>query len=132
MTLHYLVDSDWAIHWLNGHAAIGHRLEEIRPQGLALSVVSLAELYEGVYHSTNPEPNERQLHAFLAGLTLLDIDRETCQFFGRERGRLRAARTLVADFDLLIGATAVRHDLTLLSNNRRHFDLIQGLRVESQ
>jgi predicted nucleic acid-binding protein len=33
--------------------------------------------------------------------------------------------------DLLIGATALRHDLTLLSNNRRHFEAIQGLRLES-
>ena len=46
----------------------------------------------------------------------------------RERGRLR--RT-VADFDLLIGATALRHDLTLLTNNRRHFELNTGLRIES-
>jgi predicted nucleic acid-binding protein len=32
----------------------------------------------------------------------------------------------VRDFDLLIGATALRHDLTLLSNNRRHFELVDG------
>ena len=68
MTSGYLVDTDWVIHWLNGHAAIGRRLEEVRPRGLALSVISLAELYEGVYYSRDPERNERELHAFLRRL----------------------------------------------------------------
>ena len=38
---------------------------------------------------------------------------------------------LIGDFDLLIGATALQHDLTLMTNNRRHFDRIEGLRLES-
>ena len=57
---------------------------------------------------------------------------ETCQRFGLERGRLRAAKKLIGDMDLLIGVTALQHDLTLLTNNRRYFELIEGLRIESQ
>jgi len=51
------------------------------------------------------------------------------QVFGRERGRLRAAGK--TDFDLLLGATALRHGLTLLTNNRRHFELIEKLQLVS-
>jgi predicted nucleic acid-binding protein len=51
--------------------------------------------------------------------------------FGRERGRLRAAGKTVGDFDLLLGATALRHGLTLLTNNRRHFELIGKLQIIS-
>lgn len=127
----YLVDTDWIIHWLNGHEVIGRRLDEAKEEGLALSVVSLAELYEGVYYSMAPEANEQQLIDFLHGVTLIGIDIETCQRFGRERGRLRAARTLVADLDLLIGATALRHGLTLFTNNRRDFEMIEGLPLVS-
>lgn len=132
MTTRYLVDTDWIIHWLNGHPAIGRRLEALRPEGLALSVISLAELYEGVYYSRDPQGNERQLHDVLAGLTLLGVDVETCQIFGRERGRLRQRRTMIADFDLLIGATALRHELTLLTNNRSDFEVFDTLQIESQ
>lgn len=131
MTLAYLVDTDWVIHWLNGHSAIGRRLSEAKDQGLALSVASLAELYEGVHYSTAPEENERQLLNFLQDVTVLGIDLETCQIFGKERGRLRAAGKLIADFDLVIGSTALRHDLTLFTNNRRDFELVEGLRLES-
>jgi predicted nucleic acid-binding protein len=31
----------------------------------------------------------------------------------------------------LIAATALQYNLTLLSNNRRHFERIEGLRIES-
>ncbi len=44
MSVQYLVDTDWAIHFLSGHPNIVSRLRELRPEGLALSVVSLAEL----------------------------------------------------------------------------------------
>ena len=37
----------------------------------------------------------------------------------------------VGDFDLLIGATGLRYGLTVLTNNRRHFELIEGLTIES-
>ena len=33
--------------------------------------------------------------------------------------------------DLLIGATALRHGLTVLTNNSNHFRRIAGLRIES-
>ena len=132
MTLQYLVDTDWAIHYLNGHEAIVPRLQELQRQhSLALSIIVLAELYEGVYYSRTPEEDEEALQDFLRGVTVLGIDEGTCKIFGKERGRLRATGMIVGDCDLLIGATALRHDLTLLTNNRRHFERIADLRIES-
>jgi tRNA(fMet)-specific endonuclease VapC len=127
MTIAYLIDTDWVIHYLNGHPAIVERLEELQGVGLALSVVSLAELYEGISYSRDPDANERALDDFLRGVTVIGIDEDICRIFGRERGRLRVAGKMIGDFDLLIGATALHHHLTLLTNNRRHFELIEGL-----
>jgi len=131
MRIGYLLDTDWAIHYLNGHAGIVSRLNELKEQGLALSVISLAELYEGVYYSTVPERNEKQLNDMLKGVMLIGISAETCKLFGKERGRLRSSQRTVGDFDLLIGVTARQHSLTLLTNNRRHFEVIEGLTIES-
>ncbi len=94
MTIQYLVDTDWAIHYLNDHEGIVQRLRELqRQEGLALSIISLTELYEGVYYSREPEDDERALQDFLCGVTILGIDEHTCQIFGKERGRLRASGT---------------------------------------
>ena len=131
MKLSYLVDTDWAIHYLNGHTEIAKRLDKLQRDGLGLSVISLAELFEGVLYSTDPNQNEQELQDFLRGVTVIGIDEDTCKLFGKERGRLRASQKLVGDFDLLIGITARQHSLTLLTNNRRHFELIEGLVIQS-
>jgi tRNA(fMet)-specific endonuclease VapC len=128
----YLIDTDWVIDHLNHIERVTRRLEELAAAGLALSIISLAELYEGVYYSRDSVESEAALQRFLnSELTILGMDEETCKIFGKERGRLRAAGLLIGDCDLLIGATALRHNLTLLTNNRRHFERIEGLRMES-
>ena len=98
---------------------------------MALSIISLAELYEGVYYSRDPEGDAQDLNNFLRGVTVLGIDEAVVQIFGRERGRLRAAGTLIGDFDLLIAATALQHNLTLLTNTRSHFERVAGVQMES-
>ena len=117
MTIAYLVDTDWVIHHLHGHAAIQQRLQDLHPEGLGLSVVALAELYEGVASARDPVQSEQGLHDFLQSVTLVGIDEVTARLFGRERGRLRAAGALIGDMDLLIAATALQYNVTLLTNN---------------
>jgi tRNA(fMet)-specific endonuclease VapC len=128
----YLIDTAWVIDHLNHIERVTTRLEQLAPEGLALSIISLAELYEGVYYASAPVASETALQRFLdPELSILNIDEETCKIFGKERGRLRAAGLMIGDCDLLIGATALRRNLTLLTNNRRHFERIEGLRLEA-
>ena len=102
------------------------------PQGLSLSVISLSELYEGIYYSRDSIQSEQALKRFLSPeVTILGIDEETCRVFGRERGRLRRAGRSIGDLDVLIAATCLRHDLTLLTNNRGHFERVEGIEMIS-
>ena len=98
----FLLDTDWIIDHFNGITAITRRLEQLRPSGLALSVISLAELYERVHYSRDPAASRRVLSRFVAGMTVVPVDDEICDIFGRERGRLRRLGRTVGDFDLLI------------------------------
>ena len=107
------------------------RVDALRSEGVAISVVSVAELYEGALNSNDPERDEKLLVDFLQQYPIIDLNIPICRIFGMERARLRGAGTLIPDMDLLIGATAMHHDLTLLSNNRRHFERLSGLRIIS-
>ena len=72
----YLIDTDWVIDHLRGVEETTTRLDELSSEGLALSVVSLAELYEGVYYNRNPAESESVIDQFLAPeLTILGIDK---------------------------------------------------------
>ena len=132
--MRYLLDSDWAIEYLRGSDRFVNRISLSRPLGIGISIVSVAELYEGVAAAGNlahRELGERELLSLLGGLQLLPVDLETTRLFGVERRRLRTEGRMIGDFDLLIAATALRHDLTLLTNNRRHFERIPNLVIES-
>ena len=131
MTPSYLIDTDWIIHYLNGQKEIVKRLVSLRKEGLAISVISLAELYEGVYYSTNPEGDKKALDDFLTGVSILGLEDEICKIFGKERGKLRKLKIVIGDFDLLIAATCLCYNLTLLTNNIRHFRMVEGLNIVS-
>lgn len=127
----YLIDTDWIINHLRGKKEMKNRLKELRPSGIAVSFVSLAELYEGVYHSKNPEKSQEDMEGLLSQFTPLGIDKKICQIFGKERAQLRKQKKLIDDFDLLTASTALRHNLAVLTNNRKHFEKIEGLEIIS-
>jgi len=84
MTIRYLIDTDWVIDHLNQIERVVTRLQELRPQGLAVSIASLAELSEGVQSSRHPERSQQALEAFLEDVSILGIDEAICKIFGRE------------------------------------------------
>ena len=131
-SLSFLIDTDWVIDHLNAVAEVTRRLKELEPQGLALSIISAAELWEGVYFSRDQKRSQMMLEAFLSGVTILNLDEEVCKRFGHLRGSMRKRGQVMGDFDLLIAATPLRHNLTLLTNNRKHFAGIAGLQIQSR
>jgi tRNA(fMet)-specific endonuclease VapC len=130
--LSFLIDTDWVIDHFNGVTQVTLRLKELQPRGLGLSVVSAAELWEGAYFSRDPKRSQETLEGFLSGVDILGLDEEICKRFGQLRGSMRKRGQAIGDFDLLIAATALRHKLTLLTNNRKHFESIAGLEIESR
>ena len=131
MKLSYLIDRDWIIHYLNGNSGIVEKIGSLEKEGLAASVISVAELYEGIYYSTNPAGNEKALNDFLSGISTLGIEDGVCKVFGKERGRLRQEKKMIGDFDLLIASTCLHYRLTLMTNNRRHYEVVDGLNILS-
>lgn len=51
--------------------------------------------------------------------------------FGKEKSRLRQGGILIPDFDLLIGTTAVHHQMIMVSNNQKHLSRIEGIKIEN-
>ncbi len=127
--MEYLVDSDWGIGYLNGIQRTVQRLNGLLSVGVGISIISLAEIYDGIYGSTNVDQQEGRLARVLTSIKILYLDEAICRIFAQERRRLRSIGSLIGDMDLLIAATAIRNSVTLLTNNRRHFERVQGLSI---
>lgn len=125
----YLIDTDWIIDHLNGIESVTKKLEKFSTFGICTSVVSVAELYEGVYGSKNSGASLDALETFLEGITILSIDQEAYKIFGRERNKLRKQGIIIGDFDLLIASICLRYNLILLTNNKKHFEKIDSLKT---
>ena len=50
----YLLDTDWTIQYLNEIDRFVECIEELEPDGLNLSIISLGEMYERVFGSVDP------------------------------------------------------------------------------
>jgi predicted nucleic acid-binding protein len=124
----YLVDSDWLIDAFRGVPVAVNLLADLRDDGLAVSIVSYGELFEGAVDSPDPATELARFRRFLARLAQLPLDDAVMERFAFLRADLRRRGQLIPDLDLLIAATALHHDLTLLTHNVRHFDRIPELR----
>jgi len=94
------------------------------------SAVVIGELYKGAYRSKAQEHHLTNIERrILPAVTPLPYDMATAKEFGKIRARLEEAGTILPDADLQIAATAIYHDLELVSGNQRHFSRITDLKI---
>jgi predicted nucleic acid-binding protein len=89
---------------------------------LAVSAVSVGEIVFGARRL----PGGERYFDYLTGVVLphisvLPVDVVVALRYGELRAALESRGRPRADLDLLIGATALAHGLTLVTGNHRHF-----------
>lgn len=127
----YLLDTDIIIYSLKGHAAVLENLRRHRNASLCVSVISLMELYYGAYKSQRIESNLAKVKTIEKTLKTIQAGEEVVELFGMLKSKLEAKGQPADDFDLVIASTALAHNLILITNNTRHFQKIEGLRIEN-
>lgn len=127
--MRYLVDTDWVIDVIKGFPSAVEILEQLIADGIAVSIVSFGELYEGAYGFPDPDAEIRSIRDALSRFAILNLTEPTMETFARLRALLRRQGLLIPDLDLLIASTALSYNLTLLSRNRRHFQRISDLKL---
>ncbi len=132
MALTHLLDTGWIIRHLRGDHEYTQTIQAIGAKHLGISIITLAELYEGVYRAADPTRAEHTLVTFLTDKVILPITEDICRLFGKRRAELRQQNLLIGDMDLFIASTCVQHKLTLLTTNSRHFERVSGLKLISQ
>ncbi|MBP7803057.1 MAG: type II toxin-antitoxin system VapC family toxin [Saprospiraceae bacterium] len=125
----YLLDTNIAIFYMKGKYNLDERFGNITPGNLFISEITLAELKYGVENSEHSEKNRKVLDLFLTGVKILPIF-HALDLYAKEKVRLQKAGTRIDDFDLLIGTTAITHNLVMVSNNTSHFKIIKGIKLE--
>ncbi|MCF8053267.1 MAG: type II toxin-antitoxin system VapC family toxin [Desulfobacterales bacterium] len=127
----FLLDTDTLIYSLKGHDAVIENLKIHRQDPLRTSVISLMELYYGAYKSEKITANLAKVRRIENAFEILPVDFSIAETFGMIKSTLEYQGTPMDDFDLAIAACALAHNLTLVTNNERHFLRVEGLKLDN-
>lgn len=125
----YLIDSDWVAEYLKGRERARRVLTSIARDGLTISIITYGEILEGVIFGRDAKAQMIGFTQFLRFVRVHTLTRRTMHHFARIRGDLRHSGLSIGDADVLIAATAIERNLTLLTLNHRHFERIPTLRL---
>ena len=95
----YLVDSDRVIPFLRGRAAALELIASLDPLGLAISVITYAEVSEGVDSGRAGERQSAGWREFLKFVDVIPVDRAVADRFAAIRAELRPSGMLIPDLD---------------------------------
>ncbi len=71
----YLVDSDWVADFLKGRQQAHDLLSPLRRNGLAISLITFGEIYEGIYYGWDPVRSAEAFQLFLEEVPVLPLTR---------------------------------------------------------
>src|SRR5437867_2463305 len=100
----YLVDTDWVADYLKGREPARQLFEALLPVGIAISIITYTEIYEGIYYGTDPSRHEAVFRQFLRGVRVLGISRAVGRRAALLRGALRRQGQSIGQHDTLITA----------------------------
>jgi tRNA(fMet)-specific endonuclease VapC len=124
----FLLDTDTIIYSLKGNKRVVGNLEGHQHDPLQISVISLMELYYGAYKSQKKNANIAKVRRIEKSFPTIPVDFFISETFGMIKSQLESKGTPLDDFDLIIAATALTHNLVLVTNNEKHFRRIDGLK----
>lgn len=125
----YLIDTSIIVGFLRNRKEIVEFVKNLTGQ-LASSFICLAELYEGVFRVRDFRQEEKGVIAFFEGLDdIYSVDQEVAKIFGKLRSELKQEGKVIEDLDILLAATCLAHDLTLVTANAKHFKRIKDLQL---
>lgn len=125
-----MLDTDTVSYALRGDGNIETRIQQHRPSELCISAITLAELRFGADHRKSARIH-RLIDAFTTDIQVVPFDDSCAARFGVVAATLQAQGAPIGNFDALIAAHALALDLTLVTNNVKHFQRVRGLKVEN-
>lgn len=120
----YLLDTSTVVNFLRGNTSTKNLLIQLSEQGsFAISVITYGELLYGAHRSGVYKKESERISSLVDDfcITVLPMTQEVMECFAAAKYALERNGSKLDDFDLLIGATAVVHHCSLITDNIKHF-----------
>ena len=128
----YLLDTNICIYFIKGLYELNKKITEIGIENCYISEITIAELKFGIENSksTHKSNNRKVIESFINSVKVVPII-SCLDLYAKEKARLRKTGKIVADFDLLIGTSAIVNNLILVTRNENHFKNLHNIKIEN-
>lgn len=125
--LRFMLDTDTSIYVIkNNPAEIREKFNEYCEQ-LCISSITFMELFYGAENSQAQAKNHDRLMNYAARLEVLDFSQKAAKHAGSIKSELKQKGIPIGSYDLQIAGHARAYGLTLITNNTKEFDRVDGL-----
>jgi predicted nucleic acid-binding protein len=128
-----LIDSSVLIAAERGDLALDAFSARYGQEDVAISAVTASELLHGVHRARTPSQRHRRqafVEGLLAQLPVIAFDLTVARVHASLWAELAKRGLAVGERDLMIGATAIARNCTVLTRDERSFSKVPGLSVE--
>ncbi|MBR1800979.1 MAG: PIN domain-containing protein [Bacteroidaceae bacterium] len=130
----YILDTCTWIEYFKDRNGVPAHVEAVGRKNLSASEVTLAELTFGAINSNDYERHIKEPQSLKRNITIYDIS-DVFEEYGLIRCALKEIKKgldkEVGQFDMLIGATALHYNLTVVTDNIKHFSMMPGVKYEN-
>ncbi len=125
----YLLDTNIVVFLFRGDHEVAAKIDDVQLKNCFISEITVAELKYGAEKSSKPKYHHQLINKFIENVNVISIF-ESLDLYALERVRLEKEGLRIDDFDLLIGTSAVRNNLIMVTNNSKHLNRIKNIKIE--
>lgn len=127
----YLIDTDILIYSIKNHPIVRNHFLINANEFKKISVITYGELIHGAKKSRDIQKNLTTVKRIADLYPVIEVNQEIMETFGDVKATLQKQGKTIDDMDLIIAATAITLNYTLVTNNDKHFSRISNLRIEN-
>jgi tRNA(fMet)-specific endonuclease VapC len=128
----YLLDTNICIYIIKKKPEnVIKKFSKLKIGSVAISSITLSELYYGIAKSSKPNENMIALQEFISPLEIIDFNNDSAFVYGEIRSLLEKKGNIIGSMDLLIASIAKSQDLILVTNITKEFSRISNLKIEN-
>jgi len=121
----YLIDTDILIYSMKGNPVVHDNFQLHMKDIKAISVISYGELIFGAKKSKESTKNMAAVRRLSEIFPIVEITKNIIEIFGELKAKLVKSGTVLDEMDLLIAASAINMNYTLVTNNEKHFSRLK-------
>ncbi|MCB1640014.1 MAG: type II toxin-antitoxin system VapC family toxin [Thiothrix sp.] len=128
----YMLDTDTSSYIIRQRPeSVRKRFGQLQPEQVCISIITYAELLDGVERSSSSKINRAIVDNFARHLVIRHWDEAAAEHYAPIRTHLETNGIPIGGMDMQIAAHARSLGAVLVTNNTRHFERVEGLVLEN-